>query len=206
MDFTLSEDEFWQKRPKDSHDDWGGNRTFLESYRDSVNHPHRKLILDYLKDKDFDFLLEVGCCNAPNLKLIRTKYSNVNLAGQDINKEAIDNARKWVGGSHFQVCKLPDIYASDKSYDYVLADACLMYVKDINKALSEMKRVARKGVIIFDWETDNEEKVSYSYTRNWISRLTEAGFKEINIRSLTEQEWPNEKWQKYGRFITAVVA
>lgn len=195
---------YWQERAKDSHSDWGDSKTFLESYRLSVKHVHRQLILDYLRDKEFTFLLEVGCCNGPNLKLIRKHFPKVNLAGQDINKEAVKNARKWVGKAHFQVCKLPDIYASDKSYDYVLADACLMYVEDINKALSEMKRVARKGIIIFDWMTPEDGKINYSYTRDWLERLMNANFKNINIKKLTEQEWPNsENWKKYGVFISA---
>jgi ubiquinone/menaquinone biosynthesis C-methylase UbiE len=210
----LAEMRYWEERKADSHSDWGDDKTFLESYRESVNHPHRQLIIDFLKDKEFNSLLEVGCCNGPNLFRIAQEFQiypsltnpGILLAGEEVNEQAVKDGNDFCKIAWISKGKLPDINQKDKSFDYVLADACLMYVEDIDKALSEMKRVAKKGIIIFDWETENEEKINYSYTRNWVMRLHKAGFDRSVIRSLTEQEWPNsENWKKYGRFITAQV-
>src|SRR6185369_13275951 len=104
-----NENLYWEARQPDSHDDWGGDKTFLESYRESVNHPHRQLILDYLKDKEFSCVLEVGCCNAPNLYLIAQAYPNISLMGEDVNSAAIADAKLFLPDALFRVCKLPDI-------------------------------------------------------------------------------------------------
>lgn len=205
MNSTLSEDEYWEKRTTETYGDWGDDSTFLESYKNSINHPHRELIIDYLRTADASSLLEVGCCNGPNLYLINRGFPTMKLAGQDVNKPSIDDLNKWIPNVTTQICKLPTINTASKEFDYVLADACLMYVQDVDKALQEMKRVAKKGIIIIDWCTENEEKINYSQTRNWLLRLEDHEFKNIKLRSLTEKEWPSANWIKYGRFITAQV-
>ncbi len=196
------EHEYWEKRTKDSPGDWADGKNFLESYRASVSHPHRQLIIGALKEMPFRNLLEIGCCNGPNLINIRLNFPLAFLKGEDINREAINDAAKYLQ-AEFDVIKLPEIAASDKSYDVVLADAVLMYVEDIDKALQEMKRVARKTVIIFDWFTEDERKINHSYTRDYKKRLKDLGFTNIQIKPLLT--WPSENWIKYGRFITAQV-
>lgn len=204
MDSTLSKDRYWEERKADTESDWGDRLKFLDSYRASVNHPHRDLIIDVLRGTMFQSVLEVGCCNGPNLVKIRQAFPLAWLGGEDVNKEAIADAQKWLQAD-FKVCKLPQISAEDKSWDVVLADACLMYVEDIDTALSEMKRVAKNSVIIFDWFTPDEQKINHSYTRDYQKRLQNSGFKNIQIRQLTPFTWPSENWIKYGRFIVAQV-
>ncbi len=46
----MSEQTYWEERDVFTQGDWGTKEKFLESYRSSVNHPHRELIIDSLKE------------------------------------------------------------------------------------------------------------------------------------------------------------
>lgn len=198
----MSEKTYWQDRKNDSIGDWGDGKHFLESYRSSVNQPHREIILDWIKIFNAKSLLEVGCCNAPNLKRIRKTFPQFEVAGEDVNPLAIADARKWLPSASLEVAKLPEI-KTENMYDIVLADACLMYVKGIKKALKNMTETAKKGIIIFDWQVPNKKKVRYSYIHPYKRLFKELGWK-TEFHKLTKEQWPSQNWEKYGYVIIAV--
>lgn len=176
-----------------------------DDYKLEATHPHRQLIIDQLKQLEpFAGVLEVGCDIGQNLYLVGQQYPETQLAGVDVNARAIESAQLIVSGAILKVGNAEELPFEDKSFDIVIYDAILMYVKDIDKALSEARRVARKTIIILDWQAGKETLIGHSLARDYEGMFSmETGTLMINI---TKEIWPtSEKWQKYGRLFVVPV-
>lgn len=175
-------------------------------YELSVDHPHRQLILDTLKGLEpFAGVLEVGCNVGQNLQRIQQVYPETQMAGVDINASSIVQATSNVPQAIWQIGKATELAFEDKSFDILIYDAVLMYVKNIDKALEEARRVARKAIIILDWQTKKETLIGHSLARNYEQILSEPG-KSMQVIKITKDIWPtSEKWQKYGQFYVVKI-
>lgn len=173
-----------------------------KDYKLGFDHPHRQLILDALKKIEFKNILEVGCNIGQNLYRIGLEFPETQLAGVDINKRAIQEARTLLTDAILCVDDATSLVASDRTYDVLLYDAVLMYVKDIDKALDEAIRVARKAIIILDFDAKRERLVGHTMVRDYGKLLALKGLK---VKSTKIKTWDNPKWKKYGRLYIAYV-
>ena len=208
---TVEDDAYWANRPvNDKRLDWrNGETSWIDGYKRSVSHPHRQLILERLKlFSPFAGVLELGCNAGPNLIRIAEQYPETQLAGVDINKDAIAAAQEALPKAILKVgniCTQPLPFA-DKSFDIVIIDAVLLYVgaKDIYKVLQEVNRVARRGVILVEWYDESVKgKIhEHHWARNYPELLLSFGF-NVQTSWLTEELWPNKAWTLHGRCFTA---
>jgi len=200
------------------HTDYWSNRKidWIKSYTDTWNHPHRNLFVSKLKQIRWQSLLEVGCASGPNLVRIAKDFPNADLGGIDINPEAIatidqifKNSKKF---GWFRVNSVEDIMMSDQSTDIVISDMALIYIgpTKIKKALSEMYRVARNGIIICEFHSTNPfirlaQRIKTGYNlHNYKKLLDKVGFYDIELMKLRPEDWPGGGMQeKYGYIITA---
>ncbi len=198
---------YWAKRrANDSEKDWiYGEKNWLQGYVLSIEHPHRQLVLKALKG-NWSSLLEIGCNVGPNLALIREKYEDRTLFGLDANPLAIKRAKEFLPSDIvLRVGSYYDLPYPDKFFDVILADATLMYAGPIgiDKAMSEIDRVAKKTIIIVD-RFDKSLKgkiVGHVWGRNYTKILEKLGFKVEEIK-ITKEIWPTSKnWIKYGRLF-----
>lgn len=198
------EDEYyWITRPVDDvRKDWrneGGS--WIEEYVKSAEHPHRELILRAMRDlSPIDSVLEIGCNAGPNLHRIQSVFPNAKLAGIDVNADAIARARKWMPDSVFKVGSGVAIPFNDQSFDVVLVDAVLMYSNPENfkATLKEINRVAKKGVILMEWNSDRDEIKDYHWARPYVKYMHEIGFEAVELKTLTKEDWPSDVWVKNG--------
>lgn len=199
MDKPNQGTEYWTERPiKEMVNDWGG-KTYLES----VDHPHRKLIVDALKKfSPLTSVFEAGCNSGPNLLAIHREYPRIKLGGCDLSKGAIKQAVKGLPRGDYQVGSVTKLEFPARSYDVVIADAVLMYVNYVHIALDEMCRVAKKGIIIVDWYSETEEVKDYHWARNYKDLLERRGYK-VETYKLKEKDWPNKSWIKNGMLFIA---
>ena len=200
---------YWINRKReDKKLDWRiGEKDWLEGYWQSVNHPHRKLILKALESfYPFKSLLEVGCNVGPNLKLIQDKFPKVELAGSDVNIEALKIAKQ----------RLPkvDIYIDNienslikRQFDIVLVDAVLMYIppERILKAMENISYLAKKGVILVEWKSESFlGKVMYHHwARNYRKILKKMGWRNIKEIKIPKEIWSTENWARLGYIFVA---
>lgn len=199
--------DYWRNRSVDDDEhDWKDKaKNWILGYIKSVNHPHRKLIIDALKTMSFDSLLEVGCSAGPNLLKIKKAFPNAELHGVDINAESIAVAKKKVKGVMFSVGLIDKLPYEKKKFDVVLADAVLMYTRpeDIKKTLRELNSVTRNAMIIVDRYSPHDAIVGHVWGRNYPKLLEELGF-QVETHKITEKEWKSSKnWIKYGRVFIA---
>lgn len=102
-------------------------------------------IKEYLK-KDH-VILDIGCREGMFLQKLND-YGCSNLHGIDISKKAIKelNKRSGMSGVVGDIHELPFEY---DSYDFIVCTHTLEHSHDSKQAISEMKRVLRKGGFLF---------------------------------------------------------
>ena len=195
---------YWRKYWK------GRTLGWKQSYTD-VNHPHRQVIIDKLREFGiFRSILEVGCAAGANLYRIKQIYPGADIGGIDWSPSAIEEAKKILPkASVLQEGEATDIYISNKGADILLSDMCYIYLnkRNFRKALKEAKRIARVGVIFCEFNETNwfkriGIKMLTGYNAyDYYKELTRAGFYDIEIQKLTTIEWPGTEKEKGLRAI-----
>lgn len=201
MKTTKQHKEFWQKRKID----------WKTQYLDTYNHPHRQLIINALSSFDWFSLWEVGCGPGANLIRVFKSFPGRQVGGSDVSQEAIELARSVFQGGKFHVESVEDMLLSDDATDVILSDACLIYVSPlkIDKALSEIKRIARNHVVLCEFHSNSllkrwwfRLKTGYN-AYNYQELLEKHGFYDIQMTKVTAEFWDGEPWTKWGYVITA---
>lgn len=116
-----------------------------------------------MKNLSWFSLIEIGCGAGANLANIARNFNDRQLGGVDVNKDAIEVANKALTGAHLQVGRGDDVMMSDDSTDIVLSDMYLIYVgpRKIKEHLKEMRRLARKYVILCEFHSNSWWKRLY---------------------------------------------
>ncbi len=204
---TVTHELYWLMRSSSSA------KRYLSE--DSLNHPHRDVLIDVLKKGDvFNSLLEVGCASGPNIYRIATAFPHVKLFGTDINSSAIKVAKKWFSERkldqvEFFQRKLDELKDfADNSVDIVLSDAALMYVgpDKIKQVMAELFRVTRNKVIFIErHSTETLHRYEDNWTHNYVELLRPFARKEqIVFTKITEDIWGGD-WARDGYFIEVTV-
>jgi ubiquinone/menaquinone biosynthesis C-methylase UbiE len=201
---TKEHKKYWSERKID----------WKTQYFDTHDHPHRKILVDILKNLPWMSLLEIGCASGPNLAAILKAIPNRQLGGVDISADAIELAQKTFKGGFFKVNSADDIMMSDKSTDIVLSDMTLIYVdkKDINRYIKEIKRIARNYILLSEFHSKswwNRLTLKWNSGYNaydWERLLKKHGFRDVALYKIKESEWPGGNPQKtFGYIILARV-
>jgi len=100
------------------------------------------LMLDYIKPEKGKKILDVGCGSGYLLKAASNQ--GLETYGIDISEEGVKVAQRISPNSHIQVCSGEDIKFEDETFDYIISIGVIEHFLDINKGVSEMKRVAKK--------------------------------------------------------------
>ena len=182
-------------------------------------HPHRGFLMTHLaRFAPLGSLLEVGCNGGPNLVVLRREYPGVRLYGVDISPRAIRTARavlereRIVDASVF-VGRADDLgLFADHSVDVALTDATLMYVgpDKIARAIAELVRVARKGLVLNEWhlfEPPQSGLHAYWYYAHWVHDyrallIRVPGVTGVRVRRVPVGLWgPGGGWEAYGAVV-----
>jgi trans-aconitate methyltransferase len=119
------------------------------------------------------------------------------LYGTDISRAAVRDARRNAPGAEIAMESLASLVSYPaKSIDVVLCDAVLMYVPPhkIADAISEMCRLACRGVVISAWTG----KPDYNEGA-WVHDFEAMG---ATVTPFPEGSWSDERWNKYGAIVT----
>jgi len=135
-------------------------------------HFHRQIIIDELKKFEWKSLLEVGTGWGKNIEMIRENFPNTELHGCD--KDSYPKS---------SLCDIKLLPFKDDGYDAVLVDAVLMYIDKPELAIKEVKRVAKKIIIICDQK---------------ISRLKD--YLPSDVKMIKIEGWGGD-WDKDGYII-----
>ena len=225
---TKAREKEWATRHLRKGSDWddtkhrGENDEWVLGYWDSRNHSHRPFLLEKIAAfYPFNSILEIGCNCGPNLHLLAGKFPDVEIAGIDINPEAIEKGKQLFTSEGISNVSLSvgkaDLLEQfpDKSFDIVLTDAVLIYIgpDKIKKVLREMLRVTRRALILLErhrFEADGKDPQGlgiYSqglWIRDYVALLKQLVVAErIRVTKLPENVWPG--WEGLGAIVEVSV-
>lgn len=141
----------WRKKFRSlSDEEW--KQAYDEAWRhrdnDCVEETDEAMIVSALRERGS--VVEVGC--GIGTLAIHLAQEGFAVTGVDVSKEALGRAGERARQENVHIEwkegfaeKIP---VPDKSFDYVTCCHTLEHVKDLQKAVSELKRVARKKIII----------------------------------------------------------
>jgi ubiquinone/menaquinone biosynthesis C-methylase UbiE len=191
-------------------------REYDRFYWESVNHPHRDLLMTKISAYSPGSLLEIGCSSGPNLLRVARAYPGAKLRGIDINSKSIEIGKKMFAESGIAnvdlgVGKADDLASiADKSFDIVLTDAVLIYIgKDkIDTVAREMQRIARKAIVMVEYhETGASGEGRFIMKKGYWARDYSALFKpmkgvsDVVLTKITRDIWDDDYWSSYGHVI-----
>lgn len=201
---------YWQERkPDDPHLDWRiGEKDWIEGFWKSIEHPHRKLIIEALRRYyPFKSLLEVGCSCGPNLALIQKKYPKVELAGVDINLPSLYEGIKRLKKVLFISGRANRLPFENKKFDILLTDAVLIYIgpNKIRQTIKEFLRVTKKAMIFCEWQKFGNklgEIEFWHWARDYSKLLTDFRL-TARITKIPKGFWSTKSgnWEQLGAII-----
>ena len=161
---------------------------------------YRKQLLNALKGEKFDSIFEPGCGWAENLIAIRELY-DVDCCGVDIDESRINSAKETIANNGISKIKLfkAELLINtipDKSYDISFTYATLLMINDdkyVKDAIKNMIRIARKKIILIEFDGEENFGESERYTRNYTKILNELGIKKIEKTPIDPSIWSSGK-------------
>lgn len=122
--------------------------SLLESEKDSFN-----LLIRHIKNLNksiapFKEILIIGSGSGRLGSVIRKRYSSSHITDIDISAKAVERLKEKVTKDKYRKVIKADAHNlpfSDNSFDLVVAYASMRYMYDINKAIDEFMRAAKKG-------------------------------------------------------------
>jgi len=207
---TKAWEDYWINRKRGN--DWNSNsKDWVEGYWKSIDHPHRKLLVDAVSEFNPKSILEVGCASGPNLYLLAKKYPKAEIWGIDINRQAIEYGQdmfiqEGIRNVKLAVGRADSLLFDDNTFDVVISDATLIYLgpDKIWQTLARMVDISKTGLVLVERQISNESAGIYKdglWQRDyiWMSKvLTDSNwFKAIRI---TKDIWP--EWAETGYVIS----
>jgi SAM-dependent methyltransferase len=200
------------KREQQHQSDWAALRVdWKKSYLDTWKHPHRQMIVDALRGFEFESVLEAGCSSGPNLLRIHREFPHAKLSGTDVNAQAIGVAREHLEGD-FRVGTLAEARFPDQCADVVLTDMMLIYVSKIDETFEEMRRVARRHVVLCEfhsgraWERAGLNLMAGYRAHDYPALLRRHGWRNITMAKIPTELWPQGRTQRrFGYVMTGSV-
>ena len=183
-----------------------------DGYLDSENeiHPHRELLLEKISQKNsIESILEIGCANGINLRIINKKIPGIILEGIDINKKALSEGvnilkRKNITNIRLKHQSVKNLGSYDTGqFDVVFSYAVLMFLgsNNINQTLKEMVRISKKSVIICEQHTNGNRFYDDKWVHNYDILLKNiSSIQSVIFHSISDDIWSGD-WSKYGKII-----
>ena len=208
FDFLIGDksDEIYWKYKSFFSSNW--REGYLDS--DSEIHPHRELLLEKISQKNsIRSILEIGCANGINLRIINKKIPEIILEGIDINKKALSEGvnilkRKNITNIRLKHQSAKNLGSYDTGrFDVVFCDAVLMYIgpNNIKQSLKEMVRISKKSVIICEQHTNGNSFYEDKWIHNYDILLKNiSSIQSVIFHSISDDIWSGD-WSKYGKII-----
>ena len=197
---------------------------WIKGYWDSQTHPHRQLLVEKIDAfSPICSILEIGCNSGPNLALLAKKFPNAEMVGIDINPLAVERGKQWLAKEgilnvRLNVGKADELQGCpDDGFDVVFTDAVLIYVgpDKIRKVVREMLRVARKALVLVEWNLIDARDNARSglgvyhygfWTRNYAALLKQfVREDQLRVTKIPEGVWPVDGWKEFGYVIEVIM-
>jgi len=179
-----------------------------KNYLNNEKAPHRKFLTNLILDnKKIKKVLELGCGEGINLRIISKKNQFIELYGIDINKIAIQSGLSIINKFNLNIkltssnMKNLKMYKNNE-FDIVFSDASLMYIgpNNIYKILKEALRVSRSKVFICEQHTNDKS----FYNDKWVHNYKQIASKIPSVDLIKVHKIKDDRkgdWNKFGKII-----
>ena len=172
-----------------------------------------KNICDYLSDKKYDNLLDVGCGTAYLIELL-SKTHHAKHIGLDLSSEMIRQAGdKNIAGAEFVIGKSDELPFKDNTFDVVTCSQSFHHYPDTDKAMQEVFRVLKPGGIYILSDTGvgffkmlGVKVDNFIYTHFSNTGDCNVSYLNKSIRDLKRNGFEIVKGENLTTFIYTVVA
>ncbi len=132
-------------------------------------------------------MLDAGCGEGFVTRYLAQQNPALRLTGVDLSREAIAYAQEHFGElARFRTGSLYKLPFSDNSFDTVLCSEVLEHLDDTRRAVNELKRVARRYVLItvprepyFKWLNDMGRRLGVSPDPGHVNFWTKKTFQDF---------------------------
>lgn len=132
-----------------------------------------------------DIVLEVGCGSGLIYKeIVPNLIDNANYVGIDVSYKMLDIAHERYPNGNFLYGDVYNMEFEDETFDVTIAYEVLCHIRNIEKPISEMCRVAKRQVIFTVWESkktfiseeviDGIHFIHYSYSPSDMMKIIES--------------------------------
>jgi ubiquinone/menaquinone biosynthesis C-methylase UbiE len=125
-----------------NHYDVGLKKNLFQKYWHSSRF---REVLKVLKPINNGAMLDVGCHGGTFTSVVMGKIGAKEVYGIDISEPAVKYAKKKIPQGNFQVADAAELPFKDNLFDAVICLEVLEHVDNPIKAISEIKRVLKKG-------------------------------------------------------------
>ena len=159
------------------------------------NLERQRLLAALLKGRTLHFLrnvalfenpriLDLGCGMGETSILLSERFPNADLVGVDQDLQLLEIARRkdfsQAHSAHFQIGDAERLDFADGTFDLVFTRFLLIHLPDPLKALKEMRRVCKKGGVVFVHEPDMLCLASYRARNGFVVSARMFGFGNVD--------------------------
>ncbi len=150
-------------------------------------HAFLERVYQLLDQTDAQSVLDAGCGEGFVTRYLAQQNPAWRLTGVDLSREAIAYAQEHFGElARFCTGSLYKLPFSDNSFDTVLCSEVLEHLDDTRRAVNELKRVARRYVLItvprepyFKWFNDMGRRLGVSPDPGHVNFWTKKTFQDF---------------------------
>lgn len=167
-------------------------------------------LFEMVSKTECESLLDAGCGEGFVVDFLAERLPDIKITGVDVSEKAIAYANQHFGEkARFRTGSVYKLPFSDKSFDLVLCSEVLEHLDDPNKAVNELKRVARNHVIItvphepyFQWLNNLGQLIGVSDDPEHVNFWTSSTFQAF-IRAHFDD--PTFAWKQLYQIALAKV-
>jgi pseudaminic acid biosynthesis-associated methylase len=136
----------------------------------------------------FGSALEVGCNVGANTRWLAELLGAANVAGVDVNEQALATAREAVPGADLRVASARSLPFADASFDIVFTTGVLIHQPpgELDQVMDEIVRCSSRYVLCGEYKAEALEEVPYrglegALFRNDYGRLYQERFPSLEL-------------------------
>jgi len=153
------------------------------------------ILIDELKKIKFNSILEIGCSNNGNIKIIDNLFPDAIVKGIDKSPMTQDQ--------YGLAQKIP---YTRKSFDVIYSGATLIYINEkegIRKAIKEIRRVGKKYAFFQELNTKNWlVRLWFRIFKGYIMWDYQELLKGLDYKMEKKTDKKSLVWRTFGYFIT----
>jgi len=108
-----------------------------------------ELVLNMLQDKKYDSLLDIGCGSGIFLKELASRCNNLHTIDMHRKMDLVkDMTLKENIKANLVEASVTDLPYESETFDCIISVSVLEHIREIDRALNEIKRVAKDNAVI----------------------------------------------------------